>query len=165
MIRSVVAFYTDLAGDWIAKLSCHHNQHVRHRPPFQERAWVLEPAGRAAHLGSAIDCPLCDRCEFPEGLTILRRVGPWDQDSLPGGLLGAHRVPDGQWGRLLVAAGAIGFQFEADEMLGAFQLPLVAGSQQAIPPGAPHRLIPIGAVRLEIEFWGDGALGVVQRDW
>lgn len=160
MIRRVVAFCADPAGDWVARLSCHHNQHVRHRPPFQERAWVLEPAGRASHLGSAIDCPLCDRCEFPGGLTLLRRAGPWDQDSLPTGLLGAHRVPEGQWGRLRVATGAIGFQFEADEMAVASQLRLVAGSQQAIPPGAPHHLIPIGVVRLEIEFWGDDA-GVV----
>jgi tellurite resistance-related uncharacterized protein len=154
MIRRAINFHTDPDGEWVVTLSCHHNQHVRHRPPFQDRAWVLEAAGRAAHLGSAIDCPPCDRDEFPEGLTNLRRAGPWDQDSLPSGLLRAHRIPEGQWGRLGVHDGTIDFEFEVSERLGASSVHLATGTQQPIPPGVPHRLIPTGPVRLEIEFWG-----------
>jgi hypothetical protein len=61
--RTITGFHQDEEGDWVAELSCGHNQHVRHRPPFQIRAWVLEADGRADRLGTAIDCPPCDRAE------------------------------------------------------------------------------------------------------
>jgi tellurite resistance-related uncharacterized protein len=151
MIRSIVGFQADPDGDWVADLSCLHRQHVRHRPPFQERAWVLERAGRAARIGTPIECPLCDRSELPAGLVVLGRGGPWDQDSLPAGLLRAHRTAEGRWGRLRVLDGSVDFQFEAQ---GAPLVHLAAPSTQAIPPGAPHHLVVTGPVRLELEFWG-----------
>ena len=154
MIRSIVGFHADSDGDWVAELSCYHSQHLRHRPPFQQREWVLDPVGRAAHLGSHIECPLCDRAELPEGLTILGRAGPWDQDSVPGGLLRAHRTPEGRWGRLVIHDGAVGFQFKPGDAPPAPVRHLDAGAHQPIPPGVPHRLILTGAVRLELEFWG-----------
>ena len=40
MIRTIDGFHLDDAGDWVAELSCLHGQHVRHRPPFRDRAWV-----------------------------------------------------------------------------------------------------------------------------
>jgi hypothetical protein len=64
--RSIVGFHQDEDGDWVAELSCLHNQHVRHRPPFQERPWVLDEAERSARIGAALDCPLCDRGEPPD---------------------------------------------------------------------------------------------------
>ncbi len=113
---------------------------------------MLDPGGRAERTGSPIECPLCDRAERPEGLVILGRGGPWDQDSLPAGLLRAHRTAEGRWGRLRVYDGAVDFRFESD---GTPVVHLAAGSEQAIPPGAPHRLVPTGGpFRLEIEFWG-----------
>jgi tellurite methyltransferase len=154
MIRTIVGFQADPDGEWVAGLSCHHRQHVRHRPPFQERAWVLDAAGRGAHVGTPIECPLCDRAELPEGLTVLGRGGPWDQDSLPPGLLRAHRTAEGRWGRLRVLEGSVDFQFEA---VGAPLVHLAAPSSQVIPPGAPHHLVLAGAVRLELEFWGPSA--------
>jgi hypothetical protein len=30
----------------VAELSCGHTQHLRHQPPWQSRAWVLDPAQR-----------------------------------------------------------------------------------------------------------------------
>jgi tellurite resistance-related uncharacterized protein len=154
MIRSIVRFHADEAGDWVAELSCFHNQHVRHRPPFQDRVWVLDLAGREGRVGSPIDCPLCDRAEFPEGLTIVGRAGPWDCDSLPAGLLRAHRIAEGRWGRLRVHEGAVELQFEPGDGPDVAPLQVEAGGHQAIPPGAPHHVVLTGAVRLEIEFWG-----------
>lgn len=154
MIRTIVAFQADSEGDWVAALSCHHSQHMRHRPPFQERAWILDPGGRAAHVGTPIDCPLCDRAELPEGLAILGRAGPWDRDSVPDGLLRAHRTAEGRWGRLRVDNGAVDFQFEAHDGPGLSTIHLSAGSHQDIPPAAPHHIILIGPVQLELEFWG-----------
>jgi hypothetical protein len=57
---TISGFHRDLAGDWVAELACGHRQHVRHRPPFQNRPWTQSEAGRAEKLGAAIECPLCD---------------------------------------------------------------------------------------------------------
>lgn len=154
MIRSITGFHQDDQGDWAAEMSCFHNRHIRHQPPFREAAWVLEPEGRDAHVGSPIECPLCDRAELPEGLTPVGSAGPWNQDSLPGGLLNAHRTPEGRWGLLIVTEGAVDFQFEAETMAPPLTRHLEAGSEQPIPPGSPHRLVPTGAVRLELRFLG-----------
>jgi len=60
MERTITGYHQDELGDWVAELSCGHNQHVRHNPPFRTAPWVLTPEGRAAHMGTPIDCPLCD---------------------------------------------------------------------------------------------------------
>ena len=67
MRRDIVAFSRDEEGEWVAELSCGHRQHVRHRPPFQLRPWVVDAAGRAGRIGTPIECPLCDRGEPPPG--------------------------------------------------------------------------------------------------
>jgi hypothetical protein len=58
--RSIVGFEQDEVGDWVALLECGHRQHVRHRPPWQERAWVLTAEGRQGRLGTPLECPGCD---------------------------------------------------------------------------------------------------------
>ena len=60
MLSSIVGFHQDEHGDWVAELACGHGQHMRHRPPWLIREWVASAEGRAAKLGQAIDCPLCD---------------------------------------------------------------------------------------------------------
>lgn len=152
MLREIVNFHLDGDGDWVAEMSCFHNRHIRHDPPFKEAAWVLNAAGRDARIGSESECLLCDRAALPDGLAIVGHAGPWDQDSLPGGLLHSHRVPEGRWGLLRVTEGAVDFQFEPEA--GTHTYHLTAGQSQAIPPGVPHRLIPVGAVRLELGFLG-----------
>lgn len=156
MIREVAGFHQDDVGDWVAELSCLHNQHVRHRPPFQDRPWVLTAGGRAGRIGSPIECPLCDRAELPEGLTLLRVAGPWDHDGLPAGLRRAHRTARGVWGLLRVSEGAVGFRMETtppvDRLVGA-------GASQPIPPGVPHEVRIDGPARLLVEFWGRPAAG------
>jgi hypothetical protein len=63
----MVGFEQDEVGDWVALLECGHRQHVRHRPPWQERAWVVTPEGRQGRLGEALECPECDRAEEQGG--------------------------------------------------------------------------------------------------
>jgi hypothetical protein len=60
MEQPIVAFRQDDAGDWVAVLACGHGQHVRHKPPFIERPWVLEPAGRERFIGFPLNCRICD---------------------------------------------------------------------------------------------------------
>jgi hypothetical protein len=60
MRRAIVGFEQDEVGDWVALLECGHRQHVRHRPPWQERPWVLNAEGREERLGSPLECVICD---------------------------------------------------------------------------------------------------------
>ncbi|HEX6789225.1 MAG TPA: DUF3565 domain-containing protein [Gaiellaceae bacterium] len=61
MKRAIVGYHQDERGDWIAELACGHQRHVHHRPPFQLSPWVLTAEGRREHLGTLIECGLCDR--------------------------------------------------------------------------------------------------------
>jgi hypothetical protein len=58
--RAIVGFDRDDVGDWVALLGCGHRQHVRHRPPWQERPWVLTTEGRRGRLGTSLNCVVCD---------------------------------------------------------------------------------------------------------
>ncbi|MCS4247173.1 hypothetical protein M2394_001474 [Pseudomonas sp. BIGb0164] len=44
---------------WVAELSCGHTQHLRHQPPWQSRAWVLDPAQRLEKIGQPFACGWC----------------------------------------------------------------------------------------------------------
>jgi mannose-6-phosphate isomerase-like protein (cupin superfamily) len=146
VIREVQGFHQDEEGDWVAELSCLHGQHVRDRPPIWPRPWVTTAEGRAEHLGSELDCPLCDRLELPEGLTLARTAGPFDADSLPAGLRRTHLVADRTWAVLRVLDGAVTLHLQAQP------IPLTAGDRQPIPPGVPHQLELDGPFRVEIDF-------------
>jgi len=60
MERRITGYHQDPEGDWVAELECGHGQHVRHNPPWINRAWVTTPEGRTAKLGEALDCKLCN---------------------------------------------------------------------------------------------------------
>lgn len=133
----------------MAELSCLHNQHVRHQPPFQERPWVMDESGRAARVGAELECPLCDRAELPEGLHLARTAGPFDADTLPAGLRRGHRVAERTWGCLRVHEGSVWFSMDSDPPV---RVRVEAGGRQPIPPGVLHALTLDGPVRLTVEF-------------
>ena len=60
MRRKIIAFHLDEKQHWVADLECGHKQHVRHQPPLVSREWVLTESGRTGHLGTELDCILCD---------------------------------------------------------------------------------------------------------
>ena len=60
MDQPIVGFHRDDEGHWVAELACGHNQHVRHDPPLVVRRWVLTEEGRAAFLGTTLECKKCD---------------------------------------------------------------------------------------------------------
>jgi hypothetical protein len=90
--RRIVGFVADVFGDWAALLECHHRQHVRHRPPFRPAPWVEDPAERDRRVGSTLNCPLCDRCELPDGLIVVRTTATWDECTMPDAPKSAWRV-------------------------------------------------------------------------
>lgn len=55
----LLGFHQDEDGHWVAELSCGHTQHLRHQPPWQNRAWVLDPQLRQQHLGQPFACGWC----------------------------------------------------------------------------------------------------------
>jgi Protein of unknown function (DUF3565) len=57
--KQITGFHLDDEGQWVAQLSCGHNQHVRHDPPLVHRQWVLSPDGRNAMLGFELNCLKC----------------------------------------------------------------------------------------------------------
>lgn len=149
MDRVITGFHRDEKGDWVAELSCGHCQHVRHRPPFQLRAWALEAEGRRSKLGTALGCPLCDRAELPDGLRLVRSSPVWDENTMPAGLRRAHRVTRGTWGRIVVHHGKLGFLARTEPEL---QVVLGPGFTQAIPPEIEHEVQPIGPVSFSIDL-------------
>jgi tellurite methyltransferase len=150
MERSITGYHQDEAADWVAELECGHNQHVRHRPPLQLRAWVRCPEGRAARLGTTLACSLCERAEMPDALRWVRTTPVWDQGTMPTALRRAHRVATGTWGRILVHEGRLRFTAATTP---AIEIELGAGASQAIPPGVEHEVEPLGAVWFVIEFF------------
>jgi hypothetical protein len=60
MKQKIVGFHLDAEQDWVAELACGHNQHVRHRPPWIVRSWVVTDAGRRSMLGTELECKKCD---------------------------------------------------------------------------------------------------------
>jgi len=142
-------FHRDADGDWIADLSCLHSQHVRHRPPFAEAAWIEDERQRQSKIGAPLDCPLCERTELPDGLRLERTTPTWDHLSLPAALLRSHRVAAGVWGLLQVEAGRLRFVAETEPRL---DVVVEAGSSQPIPPDVEHRIEVTGPVRLHLEF-------------
>jgi len=153
MIRTIDGFHQDESDDWVAELSCLHNQHVRHRPPFDERDWVTTASGRPERVGAPIDCPLCDRLEMPEGLTLARTAGPFDSDSIPAALRRDHVVADRTWGLLRILDGVVGFAIDTTPVV---DKQLCAGEECAIPPGVPHRLLIDGRARVTVDFFVAG---------
>jgi tellurite methyltransferase len=151
VVRRIVGFEVDDVGDWVALLDCHHRQHVRHRPPFLLAPWVEDEAGRAQRVGTTLQCPLCDRCEIPSGLIVLRTTPTWDEHTMPDALRRAHRVSNGRWGRLRVAHGSVRFHAETDPPTDVI---VDANVPQGIPPDVDHHVEPRGPTRFAVEFLG-----------
>lgn len=60
MQRRITGYDMDDMGDRIAILECGHPQHIRHNPPFTNRAWTLTEDGCRNMLGQTLNCVRCD---------------------------------------------------------------------------------------------------------
>jgi tellurite methyltransferase len=149
VIRTIDGFHRDEDGEWVAELSCLHGQHVRHRPPFDERSWVTTAAGRAGRVGTPIECPLCDRAELPAGLVVARTAGPFDETSLPQGLRRDHLVADRTWALLRVLDGTVRVTIATTPPIDRVVDP---DDGVPIPPGVAHAVGVDGPMRVEVDF-------------
>lgn len=57
--RRITGFHQTAHGDWVAELECGHTRHMRHRPPYHVRPWVMHERGRSQRLGTALRCSQC----------------------------------------------------------------------------------------------------------
>ncbi len=87
--------------------------------------------------------------DLPAGLEHLRTTAVFDNSTVPAGLLRAHRVAEGVWGRLLVHSGEVVFVFEdhPDE-----RIVVAEGGSVAIPPARLHHVELDQPATFAVEF-------------
>src|SRR5262249_16188676 len=110
MQRTITALREDAASQWVAELDCGHARHVRHAPPFAERAWTQTPETRAPPLGTARDCARCDARELPAEHREYRRTALFSEATAPAALRERHTTKAGVWARIHVVSGALGYR-------------------------------------------------------
>lgn len=148
--RAIVGYHRDEENDWVAELDCHHNQHVRNRPPFTNRPWVETREGRDARLGSMLDCVLCDELALPENLVPYKRTPTFTETTVPAALLAQHATKRGVWGQIAVEAGELEYAVEGPVRK---VVTIAAGERANIAPEMPHAVRPLGRVSFFVEFF------------
>jgi tellurite resistance-related uncharacterized protein len=149
LLRPITGYHIDAAGDWVAELACGHGQHVRHRPPFERRPWVVTPEGRASMLGTELDCVRCDRLELPDGLRAYKRTADFEEHTIPAGLRHHHTTKRGVWGLIHVGSGRLRYVIDG---MGGRDMVLDPQTPGVVPPEVLHHVEAIGPVRFFVEF-------------
>ena len=85
---------------------------------------------------------------LPLGAVLERTTPVFTATTVPSGLLRAHRVAPGVWGRLVVEAGTVTFVMETT---GAARI-VGAGERQTIPPEVEHHVEPSADAAFTVEF-------------
>jgi tellurite methyltransferase len=150
MLRPIDGFHQDKHGDWVAELRCGHGQHVRHKPPFWQRPWVVSDEGRASMLGTDLPCVLCERFEMPTDFRPYKRTADFTARSIPEGLKRHHSTKAGVWGVINVLEGRLRYIVEPPLVHDTL---LEAGSRAVIVPEVLHRVEPDGEVRFFVELY------------
>lgn len=150
MKRTILGFRRDEQGDWVANLDCGHGQHVRHRPPFVNRPWVQREESRNGMLGIELDCPRCDRMEWPDDFVAYRRTGEFNETTLPSGFAKDHATKRGVWARIHVVSKALKYHV-GTPIHRSFLVE--APATAVIVPEVRHRVETVGPVRFFVEFW------------
>ena len=89
------------------------------------------------------------RPQLPEGLEHVRTTEVFDTVTVPAGLLRAHRVADGVWGRLVVHTGTVTFVFDDEP---DHRITARVGDPVAIPPARQHHLELDEPATFAVEF-------------
>jgi tellurite resistance-related uncharacterized protein len=85
---------------------------------------------------------------LPPGVALTRTTPEFTADTVPAGLLAAHRVADDVWGRLCVLAGSVVFVVEGS----GERRELHADESQVIEPGVLHHVEPSDDALFAVEF-------------
>jgi tellurite resistance-related uncharacterized protein len=90
-----------------------------------------------------------NRPQLPDGLEHVRTTDVFDNTTVPAGLLRAHRVADGVWGKLVVHTGTVTFVFDDEPVQ---PITARAGDSVAIPPARRHHLELDEPATFAVEF-------------
>ncbi|HKU40198.1 MAG TPA: DUF3565 domain-containing protein [Polyangiales bacterium] len=148
MKTTITGFHKDSTADWVAELACGHTQHMRHRPPWQDRPWVHDDAERARRVGREIECPLCDMPVLPAHVNEYKRTAEFTEQTIPKGLLKDHTTQAGVWARIVVREGALEYSFGQPRR----SFVLDPAHPGIVKPEVPHQVRPLGAVSFRVEF-------------
>lgn len=146
---TVVGFRKDDDGAFIAELACGHAQHVRHRPPLENRPWVTTEAGRRAFVGTALPCPLCRMPKLPTDVAAYKNTAVFDARTVPAGLKRTHALKAGTWGEIVVEQGHVLYVLEDEGDMGFVLRPGLVG---VIAPERPHHVEPDDDARFFVRF-------------
>lgn len=102
----------------------------------------------------SLELALTERNELPPDLVHVRTTDVFDNETVPKGLLRAHRVADGVWGRLVVHTGVVVFVFEDNAK---HPIDVEPGERVVIPPGRLHHLELDGLATFAVEFHRESA--------
>ncbi len=86
---------------------------------------------------------------LPNGLVHQRTTDIFSNETVPAGLLRAHRVADGVWGLLVVHSGSVVFVFEDEPDEPNL---IEAGDHMVIPPARLHHIELDEPTTFAIEF-------------
>ena len=78
----------------------------------------------------------------------------FDEKSLPDALRNEHRTKPGTWGLLRVLAGEVQLIFLDPRS----EQTVTVDSPARIPPQAPHFVVPLGSVKMQVEFYHEDPL-------
>jgi tellurite methyltransferase len=145
----VIAFHQDDDGAFVAELACGHAQHVRHRPPLENRPWVMTEAGRGAFIGTALPCSLCRMPKLPTDVSPYKNTAVFDARSVPAGLKRTHALKVDTWGEIVVEQGHVLYVLEDEGDLGIVLRPGIVG---VIAPERPHHVEPDDDARFFVRF-------------
>lgn len=148
--RAIRGYRLDEDAAWTCLLTCGHRQHVRHRPPFYQAAWIESDEGRAAHLGTTLRCRLCEQLLLPDDVDYVRTSPVWDEHTLPRALERDHRLATSTWGVLRVLEGQLRFVATTSSHV---EVIVTASTAQSIPPEVSHEVHAAGPARFAIEFF------------
>lgn len=87
--------------------------------------------------------------ELPTDVHCYRVVGPFNETSLPDGLVKEHRLKPDVWGLLTLLEGNIAFVWDDEE---GGETMLSAPATFIVPPEVPHHLRLSGPFQLTVGF-------------
>ncbi len=111
---------------------------------------MLTPEGRAARIGTRLDCVRCDRREMPDGYAAYRRTAEFSETSVPPALLQHHTTKRGVWALIHVGRGRL--EYRVDAPFHSREI-LEPGSPGVVLPEVEHCVSPAGEVAFFVEFW------------
>ncbi len=165
MYQPIVRYHLDEHDDWVAELGCLHFQHVRHKPPWQDREWVTSVKGREGKVGRMLNCVKCvsrapadhgegvaaNSLRLPAGLAAYKTTPLFDQHNAPGGLQKEHATASGVWALLHVLSGSLVYCFSVESKDVSYEIG--AAQPRVIVAEQPHFIVVDRPVTFQLEFY------------